>query len=73
MTGIYRFLNIKTNLSYIGQSIDIEKRLKEHKRRAFQKGKEYYKKLYKAIREYGLENFYFEIVEICEKEFIYKH
>lgn len=68
MTGIYRFLNIKTNLSYIGQSIDIEKRLKEHKRKAFQKGKEYYKKLYKAIREDGLENFSFEILEICEKE-----
>lgn len=60
MTGIYKFTNKINNKSYIGQSIDIEKRRKTHIQRAFcnTKGnKEYNKTFYKALRKYGVNNF----------------
>lgn len=68
MTGIYKFTNKINNKSYIGQSIDIEKRRKTHIQRAFcnTKGnKEYNKTFYKALRKYGVNNFSFEILKIC--------
>lgn len=32
MAGVYQIFNIETNKRYIGSSIDVERRLKEHKR-----------------------------------------
>ena len=69
MTGIYKFTNVITNKSYIGQSIDIKNRKMTHKCCAFNKNAHnYYCQFYKAIREYGLENFTFDILEECEVE-----
>lgn len=74
MTGIYKITNNINNKCYIGQSIHIEKRLKEHKKRAFcgdeKTNKEYNKALYRAFRKYGLENFTFEILITCEKHLL---
>ena len=61
MIGIYKITNLKTNQSYIGQSLDIEKRFKEHI---------YHKDSYidKAIHDEGISNFSFEILEECKAE-----
>lgn len=71
--GIYKITN-KINLkSYIGESVRINARWLEHKRKAFNKEvypKEYEKALYKAFRKYGLENFDFEIIEQCDKDLL---
>lgn len=66
MIGIYKITNLKNGKAYIGQSTNIEKRIKGHKKRAYNaSGKEYEKTLYRAIRKYGLNNFKFEVLEIC--------
>lgn len=68
MIGIYKITNLINQKSYIGQSIDIENRLKNHKKHAFTsntKDKEYNKPLYCAIRKYGVDNFSYEILEEC--------
>ena len=71
MIGIYKFTNKINGHSYIGQSIDIEKRKKSHIQRAFcntESNKEYNKSFYCAIRKYGIENFSFEILKICAQD-----
>lgn len=67
MIGIYKITNKINGKCYVGQSINIEKRWKEHKKDAFWKnGPEYEYPLYRAIRKYGLENFLFEVIEECD-------
>lgn len=57
MIGIYKITNKITGNFYIGQSINIEKRFKEHKRKKLKT------KLSKDFQKYGLDNFTFEIIE----------
>lgn len=59
--GIYKFTNLINGKIYIGQSVDIDRRLKEHKRRDEQR-------IDKAIKKYGFENFNFEIIELCSPD-----
>lgn len=70
MTGIYIITNKINNKVYIGQSKNIEKRLKEHRLRAYRgneiTNKEYNKYLYRAIRKYGITNFSFDVLEECD-------
>ena len=72
MIGIYKITNKINGKCYIGQSIDVEKRLKEHKLRAFrgdeETNKEYHKALYRALRKYGVEQFTYDILIACSKE-----
>lgn len=66
MTGIYKITNQVTNKSYIGQSVCIEHRLESHKNAAFNPTSNCYDRpLYCDIREYGLNNFTFEVLEKC--------
>lgn len=60
--GIYKITNKILDKSYIGQSIHIEDRWKEH---LWGKGNA---DLYVDFHKYGVENFAFEILEICSKE-----
>lgn len=65
--GIYKITNQINGKCYIGQSIDIEKRWKQHKlQSSWRKQKE--KILYKAFTKYGLNNFIFEIIEECQRK-----
>lgn len=63
MIGIYKFTNKINGMSYIGQSVDIERRYKQHKR--INTGNTIF---HNAIREYGFEAFDFEIIELCTKD-----
>ena len=64
MKGIYKFENKINGKIYIGQSINIEKRYKEHfYAHTNPNDKGYNTKFYRALRKYGSENFTFEIIE----------
>lgn len=59
--GIYKIENLLNNKCYIGQSIDIEQRWLKHK-----SAKDDFL-IHKALRKYGIENFIFEILVICDQ------
>lgn len=61
MIGIYCFTNKINNKKYIGQSINIEERYKAHKYN-YSKNNTCF---YKAINEYGWDNFSFKVLEQC--------
>lgn len=63
MIGIYKIINQVNQKIYVGQSNDIKRRWSEHKRCYKTKNT----KLYQAMREFGIENFSFEIIEIFEE------
>ena len=70
MVGIYKITNTINNKIYIGQSINIQERIAEHKRLAL--NKEFLNKfqypLYLALNKYGIDNFKFEIIMECSEE-----
>jgi hypothetical protein len=63
--GIYKITNLITDDSYIGQSVDIYKRWCDHCKCGLGIDTPPGNKLYKAIQEYGLENFTFELLVEC--------
>lgn len=66
MIGIYKITNEVNNKIYIGQSINIEKRVKEHFWKSeCSKDRSYNSALHSAIRKYGKQNFSWEIIEEC--------
>ena len=67
MIGIYKITNKVNGHSYIGQSIHIEERFKEHQNK-YNWDREKDKPLYQAFQKYGLNNFNFEIIEECRPE-----
>lgn len=68
MVGIYKITNLLNGKVYIGQSINIAQRWKDHRSRPFQKHKYDNSSLYRAIQKYGLDNFLFEVIEECSSE-----
>ena len=64
-TGIYKVTNIKTKECYIGQAIHIKDRWVEHAKCGLGIDTPAGNKLYKAIQEFGLWNFSFEVLEVC--------
>lgn len=67
MIGIYKFTNKINGLSYIGQSIHIEHRYQEHMHDRFVSNKND-TDWYKALNEFGPENFEFTILEECSAD-----
>lgn len=64
--GIYKIVNLVNKKVYVGQSRSIEKRWAAHKRAAYLVDAPSYEyPIYRAIRKYGIENFSFEIIELC--------
>lgn len=57
--GIYKIENLINHKIYIGQSIEVERRLQKHKTIK----DNFY--IHKAIQKYGVENFSFNIIEEC--------
>jgi len=66
--GIYKITNQTNGLCYIGQSVDIAKRWKDHAKCGLGIDTPVKNKLYKAMQEDGLENFSWELLEECSKE-----
>lgn len=65
--GIYKITNLANGMCYVGQSVDIANRWKQHIKRGIGAEAPTKNKLYPAMVEFGVENFSFEIVEECEK------
>lgn len=61
--GIYKITNNINGHSYIGQSIHILQRFQQHKK--MRGGSPL---LYNAIKKYGIENFTFQILQLCQKQ-----
>ena len=69
MIGIYKITNTINGKIYIGQSVNIEERLAEHKLIPFRQNRPTYQyPLYTDMRQYGVNNFSFEILEECKKK-----
>ena len=68
VTGIYKITNIKTKECYIGQAMHIKERWAEHAKCGLGIDTPAGNKLYKAIQEFGLWNFSFEVLEECPRE-----
>jgi group I intron endonuclease len=70
--GIYKITNKVNGKVYIGQSVDIYRRWKQHKKIGQGLNETKYQRnkndpLYRAINKYGVDNFNFEIIEECDK------
>lgn len=66
--GIYKITNIKTKECYIGQAVNIKDRWVEHVKCGLGIDTPSGNKLYKAMSDYGLWNFSFEVLEECTRE-----
>ena len=62
--GIYKYENLITHQIYIGQAIDLYERYKKHKQNIFDLN--HMEDFYLGLRQYGLENFSYEILEEFE-------
>lgn len=62
---IYCYTNLINNKKYVGQTNNLDRRIREHKSNAFNpKSVNYNNILHKAMRKYGYENFEIEVLEI---------
>ena len=69
-TGIYKITNQLNDCCYIGQSVDVSARWKEHAKCGLEIDTPPANKLYKAMIEDGLYNFSFELLEECSKDLL---
>ena len=66
---IYCYTNKINGKKYVGQTINAEQRYNAHKSNYQNPNNtEYNSLIHKAFRKYGLDNFTFEILELCEIE-----
>lgn len=68
--GIYKITNINTQQCYIGQSVDVSTRWKDHVKCGLGIDASATNKLYNAMQEEGVWNFTFELIEECAKELL---
>lgn len=66
--GIYKITNLVTKQSYIGQSVDIASRWKQHIKCGLGIDASHTNMLYNSMQKYGVWNFAFELIEQCSKE-----
>lgn len=65
--GIYKITNQKNGKCYIGQSVDVSKRWKEHAKCGLGIDTPAGNKLYKEMQEVGIWNFSWELLEACSR------
>ena len=68
VTGIYKITNIVTEECYIGQAADVASRWSEHAKCGLGIDTPANNKLYISMKEYGLWNFSWELLEKCSRE-----
>jgi group I intron endonuclease len=66
VVGIYKITHVETGKAYIGQSVNIFKRWKEHSN--FAQAKKRWQTIKHALNKHGLSAFTFEVLEECDKE-----
>ena len=64
-SGIYKITNQKTEECYIGQAVDLASRWKDHAKCGLGIDTPTGNKLYKAMQEFGIWNFSWEVLEEC--------
>ena len=67
-SGIYKITCIKTGEIYIGKSTDVKSRWQQHCKSAFNCGTIAHSLLHTKMKQYGIENFTFELVEAVPKD-----
>lgn len=67
-TGIYKITNQKDGLCYVGQAVDVAERWRQHIKRGLGAETPTRNKLYPAMKQLGVENFTFELIEECNAE-----
>jgi len=67
-TGIYKITNQKTKECYIGQAVDLATRWKTHAKCGLGIDTPSGNLLYKAMQDYGIWNFSWEVLEFCPRE-----
>jgi len=64
---VYLIRNKLSGKCYVGVSVNIHSRWRQHKYWA--KNKEVVSKITNSIKKHGVENFEFSVIELCEKDF----
>lgn len=67
-SGIYKITSLKTGEIYIGKSTDIKNRWQQHCKTAFNCGTIASSLLHIKMKQYGIENFTFELLESVPKD-----
>ena len=67
-SGIYKITNIKNQMVYIEQTTNLKNRWKTHAKRAVKAEEGTSNRLYQEMWNEGLENFTFQVIEICNKD-----
>ena len=67
VTGIYKITNQLNDMCYIGQAVDVATRWKAHAKCGLDIDTPAGNKLYKAMKEDGIWNFSWELIEQCDK------
>lgn len=63
-SGVYAIINNTTGDCYVGSSIDINRRFRDHTRE-LGKGKHHSWELQRAVDILGIDNFSFRVLEFC--------
>ena len=66
--GIYKITNIQNQMCYVGQSVNVSERWRQHIKRGVGAEAPTRNRLYPAMLAVGVENFTFELIEECERE-----
>ena len=66
--GIYKITNLKTKQCYIGQSVNVQERMKQHIKCGLGIEASATNKLYNSMQKDGVWNFSFELLEECPRE-----
>lgn len=67
-TGIYKITNLENGMCYVGQSVNLIERWRQHIKRGIGAETPTRNKLYPAMLAIGVENFTFEVIEECSKD-----
>jgi hypothetical protein len=68
--GIYKITNKNNGLCYVGQSVDVADRWKQHIKCGLGIDTPAQNKLYKAMLKDGVTNFTFELLEQCDRQLL---
>jgi hypothetical protein len=65
-SGIYIWVNLNNNKSYVGSAIDLSNRLKRYYSISFLEREIIKSKIYRALLKHGYSNFSLDILEYCK-------